>query len=118
MTRAASSPDVSTSKAVRGGLALAALGAAALVAAGCADAGDRGGAPPASGTGAAQQGAGVVSGAAGGAPGTTVGGGVGGSAGGAGTADGVATRPATTGGGDAGTPVTPDTASKMPPTTR
>jgi hypothetical protein len=114
MTRAASSlenpvHDANRSNAWRGLKgALAVVGVAALLSA-CADAGDnRRGGGSAAGAAASQQGAGVVSGAGGGA----VGGGIGGSAG-ASTA-----TPGTTGGGDIGTPVTPDTTSKVPPTTR
>jgi hypothetical protein len=108
-THGAGRPDVARGR-LKG--AFAALGLVALVAA-CADASDRGGAPS-GGTTATPQGAGVASGAVGGAAGGTVGG----TGGGTGSAAGVATRPATTGGGDTGTPVTPDTTSKAPPTTR
>ena len=95
--------------------ALAVLGVAALLSA-CADAGDNRRGGPAAGAAASQQGAGVVSGAGGGAAG---GGAVGGTGSSAGASAGATnTRPGMTGGGDIGTPVTPDTTSKVPPTTR
>ena len=123
MTRAVSSldnpvPGAEGQDAERGslkGALAAAFGVAALlVVAGCAETSDdrRSGAPS-GGTGTTQ-GAGVASGAAGGAAGGTIGG----TGGGTGTPAGAATRPGTTGGGDIGTPVTPDTTSKGPPTTR